>query len=154
MTLSLYNSFREWSKFSSRRSQDWLEWSSKIAQIAIATLKLAVFSQTASMNKTSKKKSSKKILIENRKTKKLMIQIIDSKKKKKLMKKSIKNFTVSLRETCEEIIEINRLVSEDIRVFIRFAEIKNDLYRINNDYCFLCSSTKAHLWCHDARRSR
>ena len=45
------------------------------------------------------------------------------------MKKFIKDLTDSLRETCEKMIEINRLVSEDIRVFIRSAEIKNDLQK-------------------------
>ena len=58
-----------------------------------------------------------------------MIQIIDFKKKKKSMKKFIKNLINSLRETCEKMIKINRLVSEDIRVFIKSAEIKNNLQK-------------------------
>ena len=58
-----------------------------------------------------------------------MIEITDSKKKKKSMKKIIKDLTDSLRKTCEKIIEINRLVSEDIRMFIRSAEIKNDFQK-------------------------
>ena len=58
-----------------------------------------------------------------------MIQIIDSKKKENLMKKFIKNLTDSLQKKCDEMMKINRLVNENIRMFIRSAEIKNNLQK-------------------------
>ena len=99
------------------------------AQTAAASHQRAALSQSASSKRIFKSKSSKKTLLESRKIKKLMIQIIDSKKKEKLMMKFIKNLTDSLQEKCDEIMRINRLVSENIRVFIRFAKIKNDLQK-------------------------
>ena len=45
------------------------------------------------------------------------------------MKKSIKNLTDDLREKYENVIEINRLISDDIRVFIRSAKIENNLQK-------------------------
>ena len=99
------------------------------AQTAAVSHQRAVLSQSASSKRIFKKKSSKKTLLKSRKIKKLMIQIIDSKKKEKLMKKFIKNLTDSLQEKCDEMMRINRLVSENIRVFIKSAEIKNNLQK-------------------------
>ena len=58
-----------------------------------------------------------------------MINVIDDKNKKTLKQTTIKNLAKILRIICNIVTSINRLQSEDIRVFTRSQKIKKTLQK-------------------------
>ena len=93
----------------------------------------AVFERTSSASwaqvASTSKITLKKTLRENREARKLMISIIDDKNKKMLKQTTIKNLAKTLRIKCDVVTSINRLQSDDIRVFTRSQKIKETLQK-------------------------
>ena len=58
-----------------------------------------------------------------------MIKVIDDNDKKKLERTIIKNLAKTLRVKCDVVTSINRLQSDNIRVFTRSQEIKEILQK-------------------------
>ena len=58
-----------------------------------------------------------------------MINVIDDRDKKTLKQTTIKNLAKTLRIKCDVVTSINRLQSEDIRVFTRSQKIKKTLQK-------------------------
>ena len=75
------------------------------------------------------KRTPKGVLLKNKRIRKLMIKIIDDKNKKKMKRKIIKDLAEALRVKCDAVTGINRLASNDIRVFTRSQEVKEALQK-------------------------
>lgn len=81
----------------------------------------------------------------------MIIQIINVEEKEKLEKESTMKIMKRLREERDEIVEINRLTSDDIRAFTRSAKAKEAL-QDDIDWTTIIAPSAAvrrRTWCHD-----
>ena len=107
------------------RSLNELDKITKSSYVVVIVATLIDFEQS----KSSKHKSAKKTLMKKRREKKLMIHIVDNQNKENVEKIIIKMLANSLRERCANVIDINRLISDDIKMFARSQKIKENLQK-------------------------
>ena len=75
------------------------------------------------------KRTPKNALLKKRRVRELVIKITDDKNKEEMERKIIKDLAEALRVKCDAVTGINRLASEDIRVFTRSQEVKEALQK-------------------------
>ena len=99
--------------------------SSQIEETIVERVSSAFWAQVARISRITLKEALRK----NRRARELMIKIIDDNNKKKLERIIIKNLAKILRVKCDVVTSINRLQSDDIRVFTRSQKTKEILQK-------------------------